>query len=289
MTPYAYHRPTSLKELLHWKATTPDAQFIAGGTDLLLKMRRGTWKPTSALLSLRAVPELVTIDVGDGLRIGGAVPVIDIARHPTVAAWYPALAQALASLGSRQVQNVATVGGNLCRASPCADSAPPLLVYGARVELQSAHATRQVLLSEFFRGPGRTLRAEDEVLTAIVLPRPDPGARAVFQRRSRVRMDLSTASLAVLLVFERGVCTKARVAAGSVGPIPMRLTDTEAIFEGSDLGPATLARAHAQALKDVLPITDVRSTAEYRRHMIGVFLNRALRQLTALAGRDGGS
>ena len=146
--------------------------------------------------------------------------------------------------------------------------------------------TREVPLAEFFRGPGHTVREDDEILTAILLPRSEPGARATFLRRSRVRMDLSTASLAVLLVSDGGVCTKARVAAGSVGPVPMRLTETEAILEGSRLDPATRARARAQALEDVLPITDVRSTAEYRRHMIGVFLERAVARLSAPQGPE---
>ncbi len=285
----AYHRPTSLSDALRLKSAIGDATFVAGGTDLMVKLRRGVLEPTGALISLRSVAELSEIAVhGDAIRIGSAVPVVDVARHPTVRAWFPALSGALLALGSRQIRNVATVGGNLCRASPCADSAPPLLVHEARVALASAEGTREVPLSEFFRGPGVTVREDDEILTAVLLSRPAPNARAAFLRKSRVKMDLSTASLAVLLAMERGLCRVARVAAGSVAPIPMRLRDAERILEGSRLDAATLERAKVAAMEEVLPITDVRSTAPYRRHLIGVFLVRAVGAAAGLGPDPGG-
>lgn len=275
---YEYHRPKSLAEALRLKARSPDAAFVAGGTDLMLTIRRGAWASPSALVSLRSVPEVNGIaEEGEGLRIGAAVPVADVARHATVRAWFPALSGALSALGCRQIRNVATVGGNLCRASPCADSAPPLLVHEASVVLASERGTRTVPLDDFFRGPGQTVVEPDEMLTAVLVPKPVAKASAAFLRKSRVRMDLSTASLAVLLVVESGVCRKARVAAGSVAPIPLRLRETERVLEGSRLDDATIARARKVASEEVLPITDVRSTAEYRRHLIGVFLERGTR------------
>jgi CO/xanthine dehydrogenase FAD-binding subunit len=288
MDPFAYHRPRSLEEAGALKAAAPDATFVAGGTDLLVRMRRGGAKAPSALISLRAVPELAVLEAsGSAMRVGAAVPVADVARHPTVRAWFPALAGALGALGSRQVQNVATVGGNLCRAAPCADSAPPLLVHEARVELWSPRGTRVIPLPEFFRGPGVTARADDEILAAILLERPPAGAGTAFLRRSRVRMDLSTANLAALVVVDRGACTLARVAAGSVAPVPLRLRETERALAGSRLDDATVARASEIAMGEVLPITDVRSTAEYRRHLVGVFLGRAVRRAHAAARGEG--
>ncbi|MBN2497328.1 MAG: xanthine dehydrogenase family protein subunit M [Deltaproteobacteria bacterium] len=274
-----YHCPRALGEALGLKAAVPGARVIAGGTDLMVRLRSRELAP-AALISLRRIPELAGVrEEQGGARIGAATTFTDLLDDPVVARDYPVLARAAARVGSRQIRNAGTVGGNLANASPCADSALPLLALGARVRLERSGGSRELPLDDFFLGPGATALAEDEILTAVILPPPDIGARALFLKKGRVKMDLAVASVAVLLSMDGPVCRKVRVAAGSVGPVPLRLREVEALLEGAAPTPERTARAAEVAMRCVAPITDVRSTADYRRHIVGVYLRRALESL----------
>lgn len=278
----AYHRPASLDEVLGLLASSDDAACIAGGTDLLVP---GS-PPPPILVSLRSVPELTGIASSDtaGTRIGAATTITDVARHPGLAADYPVLVAAARRIGSEQIRNVATVGGNLCRAAPCADLAPPLFVLEAHAEIVGAGGTREVPIEEFFTGPGATCLAPGEVLAAVRLEPPRPGAVGRFLKKGRVRMDLSIASVALLLEAEDGRCRRIRLAAGSVAPTPLRLQPVEALLEGAELTDEVLGAAAALAAETVKPITDVRSTESYRRRIVGVYVKRGITQ--ALAGDE---
>ncbi len=296
-----YHRPTTLQEAWLLLAATPGARFVAGGTDMMVRRKRAELTRVPALISLRSLPELAGIDADpDAVRIGAGVPLAEVARHPAVLDTLPALASAIRRLGTPQIRNVATIGGNLGNASPCADTAPPLLVYDATVEVAGPHSDspapgssdrlvpggrykrRTVPLCDLFRGPGTTCLADDEIITAVTVPRPAPGFRAACLGQGRVATDLSLASLALGVATDGTICSRARVAAGAVGPTPLRLREVEALLEGADLTDRDLvARARAAACAEVLPITDVRATAEYRRHLIGVFFERALAEVVA--------
>jgi carbon-monoxide dehydrogenase medium subunit len=289
MSGFAYHRPTTLREAWRLLAEQPGAALLAGGTDLLVQLRARELRPP-AVVSLRAIPELagVTAEPGGGLRLGAATPVAELLRHPTLPRRYPLLAQALRVMASPQIRNVATLGGNLCNASPCADTAPPLLAHEARVVLRSARGRRELPLTEFFRGPGETACRPGELLAAVRLPKPPAGARVLFHKQRRVHLDLALASLAVLLQLRGTTCRRARLAAGSVGPTPLRLLDVERLLEGRTLTAALAAEAGALAARSVSPITDVRSTAEWRRHIVEVRVRRALVELAGL-GEAGGA
>jgi carbon-monoxide dehydrogenase medium subunit len=278
MTHCEYHRPRSLGEALDLKAAVPGARVVAGGTDLMVRLRSGELAP-GALISLRSIPELAGVREDGAVSIGAATTFTDLIADPTVARGWPVLVEAAGRVGSRQIRNVGTVGGNLANASPCADSAPPLLVHEARVRLESVRGRRELPLHELFAGPGATALAADEILTAVILPPPVPGARAAFLKKGRVKMDLAVASVAVLLVMEGELCRKARISAGSVGPTPLRLPEAEAALEGATLTPERVAEAAGIARRGVAPITDVRSTADYRRQVIGVFVKRAVSRL----------
>jgi len=269
----AYHRPKTLDEAMRLVAADPGARYLAGGTDLLV----GSAPPPATIVSLRGVEGLA--DVGP-TRIGALATVSDVARRAAV----PLIVQAARRLGGVQIRNVATVGGNLCRAAPCADLAPPLLCLEATAEIAGPDGARETPLASFFRGPGVTCLARGEVLTAVRWEPPPPRAVGVFLKRTRVRMDLSLASVAVLLVPEGSVCRQVRVAAGSVAPTPLRLLEVEALLEGKEVTDALLEEAGALASASVLPITDVRSTEAYRRHVTGVFVRRAVK--TAMGGED---
>lgn len=275
MNRFKYYRPRSLDEVWELKEKIPGSLFIAGGTDVIVGIKNNELRP-QALISLRSIPELDDIEVDGGARIGALATISDIIQNPELRKDYPVLVEAAKSLGSVQIRNVATIGGNLCNCSPCADMALPLLVMEARVRLQTTKKSREIPLNEFFKGPGKSCLSPHEILTDILLDPPHKNAKTSFMKKGRVKMDLAVASVAVLLEMESKTCRKARIAAGSVAPVPLRLLKIETMFEGATLTKKDVTEAQRLAEDNVVPITDVRSTEEYRRQITGVLVKRAL-------------
>ena len=276
---FDYHRPKTLPEAWRLQSELPGARYVGGGTDLMVRMRAGG-ATVPSLISLRNIPELSGIAVAETTTIGALTPVADIAAHPGLQDGFAVLVDAARRLGSVQIRSSATVGGNLCNASPCADTAPPLLVMDARVRLSGPGGQREMPLDDFIVGNGQTALAGSEILAAVLLdPLPD-GTRTVFFKKGRVRMDLSLVSLAALVVVGDDVVTHIRLAAGSVAPTPLRLRKVEALLSGQTVTDELISAARKEAEAEVSPITDLRATAEYRRHLIGVYVERALRRLT---------
>jgi carbon-monoxide dehydrogenase medium subunit len=278
MRPFDYLRPKSLKEALQLKKTIVGAKYISGGTDLIVQIKNRELQP-SALISLRSIPELATIEINGGARIGALATISDIIQHHELCHNYPVLIEAAKRLGSVQIRNVATIGGNLCNCSPSADMALPLLVLEAKVRLQAAKTSREIPLGEFFKGPGESCLSSDEILTDVLLDLPSQKAKATFMKKGRVKTDLAIASLAMLLRMEEGICCKARIAAGSVAPIPMRLSKVETLLESTAISKDLVSKAQQLARDIVSPITDVRATEEYRRHIIYVYVKRGLEKV----------
>jgi carbon-monoxide dehydrogenase medium subunit len=283
MKRYAYLKPGSIAEVFRLKEDMPDARFVGGGTDLMVKIKNREASP-STLISLRSLPELQGIDARGAVRIGSMTSISDLIQSDILRSRYPVLVQAARRLGSAQIRNVATLGGNLCNCSPCADTATPLLVLEARAVLQNPRGSREIPLFELFKQPGETCMASDEILVQVLIPafnatRKGSGVRAAFFKHGRVKMDLAVASLSAMIQTEGDKVTKARLAAGSVAPVPLRLTKVEEILEGQALSGNLIADAAGVAEESVAPIGDIRSTAEYRRHMVGVFTRRALESL----------
>ena len=278
MRHFDYLRPKSSKEALQQKKIIAGAKFISGGTDLLVQIKNRELQPP-ALISLRSIPELATIEINGGARIGALATISDIIQHNELGLNYPVLVEAARRLGSVQIRNVATVGGNLCNCSPSADMALPLLVLEAKVRLRTAKARREIQISEFFKGPGESCLSSDEILTDILLDPPHQKAKATFLKKGRVKMDLAIASLAVLLEMEGGKCRKARIAAGSVAPVPLRLYKVEALLEGNALSKDLVSKAQQLAREIVSPITDIRATEEYRRQIVRVYVKRGLEKI----------
>jgi len=278
MSRFDYFKPRSLEEAWDLYEKYPGARYIAGGTDLMVQVKNRKSRPP-ALISLRSVPGLTGIEIGETTSIGAMTTITDLIVHPELGGLFPVLLQAAKRLGSTQVRNVATVGGNLCNCSPCADTALALLVLDARAVLKGPGGGREIPLSEFFLGPGKSCLVSGEVLTGICLDRSGGGARAIFMKKGRVRMDLSIASAAVLLEMDGDTCKRARFAAGSVAPVPLRLSKVEALLENAVLSKEKIEEAQKIAMDSVSPITDVRSTADYRREIIGVYIKRAVQEL----------
>lgn len=278
MRRFDYFRPHSLEEALQLKKTIPGATFISGGTDLIVQIKNRDLQPP-ALISLRSIPGFASIEINGGIRIGALVTISDLIQHPKLRDKYPVLIEAAKSLGSVQIRNVATIGGNLCNCSPSADIATTLLVLEAKVRLQSTRATRDIPVNDFFLGPGETCLAPDEILTDILLEPPTQNAKATFLKKGRVKMDLAIASLAVLLEMGGERSRKVRIAAGSVAPVPLRLYKVEALLEGTTISKKLLLEAQQLAKDCVSPITDIRATEEYRRQIIGIFVRRAFEEV----------
>jgi CO/xanthine dehydrogenase FAD-binding subunit len=234
------------------------------------------------LLNIRRVPELRAIERdGDAVRIGALVTMTELLRDPLIGSRFAILAEACDHFASDQLRNAATIGGNVCNASPAGDTLPPLLALDAEAELASkpdgAVVTRRVPLAEFFVGPGKTVRKPDELLCAILLPLPAAGFTARFVKfGTRPALDISAVAIAVAGVRDGAALTHARVAYGAVAPVPLRAARTEAALEGTALDAVSIDRIAAVARGEVRPIDDVRASAWYRRELVFNLTRRIL-------------
>jgi xanthine dehydrogenase FAD-binding subunit len=282
-----YLAPASLPELLQL-AAEHRATILAGGTDLLPRWQRGAGPAPAAVVSLRGLADLSGVTrTGAEVRVGAATPLSAIASHPIIAAAAPVLALAASRVACPQVRNRATIGGNLCNASPAADTAIPLLLLDAVLDLAcfapGGLTAREVPLTDFFRGPGATVLRPGDLLTQIRFNALPEGAFAAWDKfGTRPAMEIAVASLGVALRFEGHTVTHARVAYGSVAPVPLRGRGAEAQLVGKPLAGDTSARCVAAARAEISPITDVRASADYRREVVGVLLRRMLERAQRL-------
>jgi carbon-monoxide dehydrogenase medium subunit len=269
------------------------ACVLAGGTDLLMKLRRSVLSP-EALIDVKRIPGLDAVrwSPEDGLTLGATARLADVGAHPEVRAHYPALAHALRHMANVQVRNMGTVAGNLCNAAPCADTSGPLLVHEAELTLASEAGERTLPLVEFFQGPGLTARRPEELVTAIRVPAPPAGCGGAYQRLSaRSLVDINAVAVAALVAMDGERCAWARVALVSVAPVPLRARRTEALLAGGALDPARLEEAGRLAADEASPISDVRASADYRSRMVEVLTGRVVAQAAHAAGaarRPGG-
>jgi CO/xanthine dehydrogenase FAD-binding subunit len=280
LTPASPHRyrPVSLEEALAIRAES-DAAVIAGGTDVYPALGPGA--PRGATLDIARVAGLRAIARdGDHWRIGALATWTDLRRAALPHA-FDGLKAAAREVGSVQIQNAATLAGNLCNASPAADGAPCLLTLDASVELASARGTRRLPLSAFLLGPRQTALASDELMTAILIPEPDPAARSAFLKLgARVYLVISIAMVAVTLTPDAaGRVRAARVAVGACSAVAQRLEALEAALIGAPMAPEALASLATEAhLAPLSPIDDVRADAAYRREAALELVRRALAQ-----------
>lgn len=279
-------RPQSVAESIEMLALHQSrVSILAGGTDLLVGNHRAKKKMAPYLLSLAALKELDYLNYlpGEGLRIGAKARVARLLDNPAVADKFQALHQAAATFATPQIRNMATVMGNVLRASPAGDCSCAILALGGEVVLQSSAGQRVVDIDDLWISYGVTARREDELAVELRIPDPSPGSRTVFQRLTRVHEDLSKLNVAVHLEMKQDVCVKARIAMGCVGPTPLRLRRTEKTLEGKPITDALLQLAAATAEDEIAPIDDQRSTAEYRRQVSGVLVRRVIARAAANA------
>ena len=274
MWPSIYHAPESLADLhglLHRYGA--GARMFVGGTDVIVRLRHGAMKP-AALIDLKRVQELSDRleQHGDSIRIGARVTMTTILGDERIRRWFPALLEAAAVVGSIQIRNRATLVGNVCNASPAADTVPVLLVHGAVANIAGPAGERRVPLSEFFVGPGRTVLESGELVVSLDLPIPSGPVGAAFGRLTRRRgVDLAVINLCVLLEAGR----PARMAFGAVAPTPILSVDTTGALDGSTEWTDASERALASMLTSTRPISDVRGGRDYRAAMLPVLARRA--------------
>jgi carbon-monoxide dehydrogenase medium subunit len=261
----------------------PEAKVLAGGTDLLPQLKNGLLKPP-CVIDLSGVAALRVLGAanGQGLRVGSAVTARTLEQDHTVRARFPAIAESGALVGSVQVRNLATVGGNLCNAAPSADMAPPFIALDAEAVIAGPRGQRRVPVTSFFTGVRRTVLEPGELLLELAVPDPGPHSGGTYVRHTpRRELDIAVVGVASQLTLANGLCTKARIALASVAPVPLRATAAEQWLEGQRPTPERIARAAELAVEAARPISDQRGSADYRRHLVKVLTRRTL--TTALA------
>ncbi len=278
--PLAMYQPTSLQEASRLlKENGPGGRFLAGGTDLVIAMKEKGLVPRY-VVDLKKIPGLAGIrESTDGsITIGALTTMRDIETSPLLKKQYPFLAQSAAEVGSIQIRNRATIGGNMANATPSADVAPSLIALNALAKIVGANGERTVALENFFRGPGQNVMTADEILTEIRIPKPPRRVFGEYIKFSpREMMDLAYVGVAVAYSLgEQNRCEGARIVLGAVAPTPIRARKAEAAIEGQTLTEALADKAGQIAAEESKPISDVRSSADYRRAMVATMTKRAL-------------
>ena len=272
-----YEAPRSVADAVRLMHADPGARVLAGGTDLLIQFRAGVRLP-SAFIDVKYIPELITIsDSESGVRIGASVAAAEICEHPVLVRHWPGLVEATHLIGSTQIQGRASLGGNLCNASPAADSTAALIVNRARCLIAGPGGERTVAVEAFCTAPGRTILERGEMLVAIDVPRPAAGTADAYLRLiPRSEMDIAIAGAAASVTLDSaGVCTAARLAVAAVAPTALLVPAAAAALVGSHLDDDALGRAAEAARAVARPIDDKRGTVAYRRQVVGVLAKRA--------------
>ena len=304
MSNYEYHKPQTVKEAIGLMESLENAKYIAGGTDVIVLVKQGKLAPAN-LVSLRNISELVSIDAKDGLKLGAGATHSAIANSEFIRKRYSALADAAGAVGSKQIRNVATIGGKICNAAPSADTACPLLVLDAKVAIEGKGGKREVPIDDFFLGPNKVALNAGELVTGFVLP--DLGSNtgsAYIKHARRQAMDLPIIGIAARATVKIGgneaACRDAfgagndssqiikqlegqrlvfedvRIAMGVVAPRPVRAIKAEEAIKGKAISEKLLTEIGEVAASESQPRDSIRGEAWYRREMVKVLTVRAL-------------
>lgn len=283
-----YHEPKTIQEVcLLLSEFGGGASILAGGTDLVIQMRRGRVSPAH-LVNIKRVEGLGVIHEEEAVfRIGALTTIADVAAHPGLRLALPVVVSAAQSIGSLQVRNVATIGGNLCNASPAADMSPSLLVLESEVRIAGLHGSRTIPIADFFVGPAKVDLRAGEFLVEIIVPRAGRNTKTVFYKLGpRKAMDCSVVSVAAAISLNpsTGQCEKARIALGAVSQTPVRAREAETLIEGKVVDETVLSELAAAVRHGICPISDVRASAEYRHETAANLTVRAVRSLAGFSG-----
>jgi len=264
------------------------ARVIAGGTDLLVSMKRREISP-QYIINIKTIPNLDGINYSqkEGVVIGALATLAEIESSPLIQERFPILSSAAHQTGSPHIRNVGTIGGNLCNAAPSADMAPPLIGLGAKAKIKGLKGERVVTVEQFFLGPGESTLQVGEILTQILVPNPPPYTRGVYLKLpARTAIDIAVVGVAVVVTLDsQGInIVDAKVVLGAVAPTPIRARQAEDIIKGRMLNDELIAKAAQAAADEAKPISDVRGSASYRKEIVKVLTHRALKQVTTEEG-----
>lgn len=280
---FDYQAPRTMGEAVEAMTLHPTARALAGGTDLLVQMRAGRRTP-DLIVDIKKIPELnqLHFEPGMGLTLGAAVPCYRIYNDTVVSRAYPSLAEVANIIGGTQIQGRASIGGNLCNAAPSADAIPLLIALGATCRIVGPGGERTLPVDQFCIAPGQNALAAGELLVSIQIPSTPASAAARYLRFiPRNEMDIAVAGAGVSVVLENGHIQSARIALSSVAPTPLPVDATSLAGKAAD--EATIQKAGELAAAAAKPITDMRGTADYRRHLCAVLTRRALASAIAAA------
>ncbi len=281
---FEYIKPKTIKEAISLLSRyNGQSKVIAGGTDLVVQMRDRLIRPGN-VIDITGIEELSYIDINDekGLLIGALTPIRDLEKSAELKRSYPIISQAASQLGSVAIRTMGTIGGNLCNASPSAETAPALIVLSAKARIVGPSGERVVPLEDFFVGPGSTALEAGELLVEIQVPAPLPHTGGIYLKHAiRGSIDLAIVGVAVALTLETKskVCQDMKIALGAVAPTPIRARKAEKILIGNTINDDLIRRCAQAAADEARPISDARASAEYRKEMVKVFTRRSIREV----------
>jgi len=262
-----------------------ESRVLAGGTDMLVRMKLRRQVPRF-LVNLKRIAGLdaLRLEPGGGLTIGPLTTLEALKSSVAVRKNYPVLHDAVSRMGTLEIRNCGTVGGNLCNASPAAETVPALLLLGATLDLVSRDRRRSVRLEDFLEGPGRTQLARGELLAAIHVPQPEHGSFGAYEKHSLRRMDLAVVGAAVLLAMDGPICRWAKLVLSAVGPTALRAYRAEALLTGQQMSEANIQAAAQAAAGEIRPQADLHGTLEQKREMAAGLTARVLERALERAG-----
>jgi carbon-monoxide dehydrogenase medium subunit len=282
LLPFEFFEPKTVDEAVRL-LDTANSKVMAGGVDLVLKMRLRLTL-ADAVISLQKIPGLDYIESNPaGLRFGALASIRQIELSPLVQKNWAVLYEAVHQIASVQTKTMGTAVGNLCVATPASDIAPPLFVLGAKVKIVGLNYEKLVPIENFFVAVGKTILEPNEIVTEIFVPGMPAGTGSAFLKAAKTADDIAKVNAAVTVTVTDKICKDARIALGSVAPTPIRVTEAEQALKGQKLDETMFARAAEAAADAVRPISDIRSTAKYRKEMVRILVKDALAKAAANA------
>jgi len=281
MKPFDYIRPGNMEDAIAALQANEVPYLLAGGTDLLIGMKTNAVKP-KCLIDLKGIPGIDSIEYNNGFKLGTLTTVQDVEVSPLIRQKIPALSAAAGTLGSIQIRNRATIGGNLCHGSPAADMAAILLAMNCEVKIATGNGAKTIGLDQFFTGPNTTVLNRNEVLSQIIIPKEIEQFKGIYLKHGpRKAMDIGIVNIAILLDADvgGGICNQIMIALGAVAPRPIRAKKAEALLNANRLTPELIQQAAAAASDEATPITDFRASAAYRKELVKNLIIKGIQQI----------
>ncbi len=280
MQAFTYDAPTSLSQALSQLAAAGDnGRLLAGGTDLIIQMRAGVKQP-GTIIDAKTILELqgCTFNTQDGLRLGASYPCCNFIDDATMQQQYPGLVEAAGLIGSDQILSRASIGGNLCNGSPAADTPPALIALGATCHIAGPNGDRDVAAEDFVTAPGQTVLGTGEILVDLRIPPQGKTADCYLRFIPRNEMDIAVVGVGSCVSLDGDTCTAARISLGAVAPTQLFAKEAGEYLVGKPFNDENIAKAAELAQGIATPISDMRGTAEFRTHLVGVLTRRTLKE-----------